>query len=100
MVLENWRIERVLRRLKAIAEGFVQAEHRGGVRVDVDQTFGVLPDDAEIVDAVRDLARRVADKKLRPEQIDESLFSDSLQTAGLPDPDLLIRTGVCSRVEY
>lgn len=46
----------------------------------------------EIVDAVRDLARRVADKKLRPEQIDESLFSDSLQTAGLPDPDLLIRT--------
>ena len=46
----------------------------------------------EIVDAVRDLARRVADKKLRPEQIDESLFSDALQTAGLPDPDLLIRT--------
>ena len=46
----------------------------------------------EGVDAARDLARKVARKKLKPEDIDETSFGLSLQTAGLPDPDLLIRT--------
>ncbi len=52
----------------------------------------------EIVDAVRDLARRVRAGDLRPNEIDEDLFSASLYTAGLPDPDLLIRTGGEMRV--
>lgn len=43
----------------------------------------------EIVDAVR---RIVADR-VPPEKIDEKLFSRYLYTAGLPDVDLLIRTG-------
>jgi undecaprenyl diphosphate synthase len=30
--------------------------------------------------------------KIAPDQIDESLISDYLQTSGLPDPDLVIRT--------
>ena len=47
---------------------------------------------AEIVDAVRSLAVRVQDGELLPEQIDERSISDSLYTAGMPDPDLLIRT--------
>ncbi|MBN1943811.1 MAG: isoprenyl transferase [Phycisphaerae bacterium] len=46
----------------------------------------------EITDAVRTLARRVADGDLLPERIDEQTISDALDTAGLPDPDLLIRT--------
>ncbi|MBL8762822.1 MAG: isoprenyl transferase [Phycisphaerae bacterium] len=46
----------------------------------------------EIVDAARSLARRVKDGSLEPEQIDESVFERHLYTAGLPDPDLLIRT--------
>jgi undecaprenyl diphosphate synthase len=48
---------------------------------------------SEIVDACRSLAGRVADGELTPEQIDEELLSNSLYTAGQPDPDLLIRTG-------
>jgi undecaprenyl diphosphate synthase len=32
------------------------------------------------------------DGKLLPEQITEDVFSDYLDTAGIPDPDLLIRT--------
>lgn len=48
---------------------------------------------SEIVDACRSLAARVAGGELTPEQIDEDLLSDSLYTAGQPDPDLLIRTG-------
>ncbi len=46
----------------------------------------------EIVDAARALAKKAASGRLRPEQIDERLFANELQTAGLPDPDLLIRT--------
>lgn len=47
---------------------------------------------AEMIDAMRALARRVAAGELSPEQIDEQRFSDALNTAGLPDPDLVIRT--------
>jgi undecaprenyl diphosphate synthase len=46
----------------------------------------------EIVAAARRLARGVRDGDLAPEDIDEDMFSSSLMTAGLPDPDLLIRT--------
>lgn len=47
---------------------------------------------AEIVDAARQLAQRVADGALRPDAIDEAALAGELYTAGLPDPDLLIRT--------
>ncbi|HUP01976.1 MAG TPA: isoprenyl transferase [Gemmatimonadota bacterium] len=46
----------------------------------------------EIVEAARRLARRVREGSLDPEAIDEELLASSLYTAGLPDPDLLIRT--------
>jgi undecaprenyl diphosphate synthase len=52
----------------------------------------------EIVDAVRRLAQKVARHELKAEQIDEDLISASLYTAGLRDPDLLIRTGGEMRV--
>ena len=47
---------------------------------------------AELVRAARRLAERVARGELRPEDIDEGAFAGELYTAGLPDPDLLIRT--------
>ena len=46
----------------------------------------------EIVDAVQSLARRVVAGDLRPEQISEETISQALDTAGLCDPDLVIRT--------
>ncbi|MFQ5462605.1 MAG: isoprenyl transferase [Phycisphaerae bacterium] len=46
----------------------------------------------ELVDAVRRIATEVALGKLAAADIDESTITDSLYTAGLPDPDLLIRT--------
>lgn len=46
----------------------------------------------EMVLATRDIARRVAAGEIAVEDIDEKLFSDSLLTAGVPDPDLIIRT--------
>lgn len=47
---------------------------------------------SEICDAVRDIARRVQQGELAVEQIDEHLISESLLSAGVPDPDLVIRT--------
>jgi len=43
---------------------------------------------AEILDALRRLIR----DGVAPEQVDETLFAQYLYTAGLPDPDLIIRT--------
>jgi undecaprenyl diphosphate synthase len=46
----------------------------------------------ELVRAVRALAARVARSELDPEAIEEADISGALDTAGVPDPDLLIRT--------
>ena len=46
----------------------------------------------EMVLALQDIARRVKEGEVKIEDIDEALFSDSLMTAGVPDPDLIIRT--------
>jgi undecaprenyl diphosphate synthase len=37
--------------------------------------------------------RRISDAGILPQNIDEKLFSSYLYTAGMPDVDLLIRTG-------
>lgn len=47
----------------------------------------------EIAEAARTLARRAAEGKLDPEAITEQTVADALTTAGIPDPDLIIRTG-------
>ncbi|NOX63501.1 MAG: isoprenyl transferase [Chloroflexi bacterium] len=44
---------------------------------------------AEIVDAIKEIIR----KGYKPEDVTEELVSQHLYTAGLPDPDLIIRTG-------
>jgi undecaprenyl diphosphate synthase len=47
---------------------------------------------AEIVRAAQRLAERVRAGELQPDEIDEDCFASELYTAGMPDPDLLIRT--------
>lgn len=47
----------------------------------------------EITRAVRNIAERVAEKSLSPDDIDEDMVSENLVTSFMPDPDLLIRTG-------
>jgi undecaprenyl diphosphate synthase len=46
----------------------------------------------ELTDAVRNIARRIAAGELSPGEIEEQTITDALYTAGIPDPDLLIRT--------
>jgi len=46
----------------------------------------------EIVDAMQKIADQVKDGKLDPEDIDEKVINENLYTAGLADPNLIIRT--------
>ncbi len=46
----------------------------------------------EIVEAARRLARDVLAERITLEELDETAFSAKLYTAGIPDPDLVIRT--------
>lgn len=46
----------------------------------------------ELVRAARKLAFQVHRGSLDPEEIDEAAFAGALDTSGMPDPDLLIRT--------
>lgn len=46
----------------------------------------------EIVDAVRSIASKAQAGDVDPAAIDETLIASHLYTAGMPDPDLLIRT--------
>ncbi len=72
-----------LRRLVAEAES-VTAENQSGV-LSVAINYGGR---AEIVDAVKSLAHQGVDLT----QVDEHALNGALYTAGLPDPDLIIRT--------
>lgn len=52
----------------------------------------------EIVEAARSLASDAAAGNISPSDIDAELFASRLQTSGIPDPDLLIRTSGEMRV--
>jgi undecaprenyl diphosphate synthase len=46
----------------------------------------------EMVRAIRALTQDAVDGKVNPYEIDEAVFERYLDTAGIPDPDLMIRT--------
>jgi len=47
---------------------------------------------AEIVDAARAVVTAAREGELSPAQLDEAVLGRFLYTAGLPDPDLVVRT--------
>ena len=46
----------------------------------------------ELTHAIQKIAKRIESGNLTPDKITEQTIADSLYTAGMPDPDLLIRT--------
>ena len=52
----------------------------------------------EIISAARSLAADAAAGTVSPEEIDGPMFASRLQTVGIPDPDLLVRTSGEMRV--
>ena len=60
----------------------------GGTRLQLNIAFN-YSGRTELVDAARDMVAR----GLRPDEIDEDTMAAAMYTAGLPDPDIVIRTG-------
>lgn len=52
----------------------------------------------ELTEAARRIARLALERQINPDDISENTISDNLSTAGMPDPDLLIRTGGEERI--
>jgi len=66
-----------------------------GLRLQVAVSYGGRWD---IVQAAQRLAKECSSGSMRPEEIDEQRFAGALELAGLPDAELLIRTGGEQRV--
>lgn len=52
----------------------------------------------EILNTAKEIAERVKNGDMQPQDIDEQTFSAMLYTGGVPDPDLLIRTSGEQRI--
>lgn len=52
----------------------------------------------EIIEAVKKIAHTVKDGQLNIDEIDNATFDASLSTAGIPDPELMIRTSGETRI--
>lgn len=70
---------------------------RANSRIDVNICINYGARD-EILQATRNLARQVAAGKIAVDDIDETRFERELLTAGVPDPDLMIRTSGEQRI--
>lgn len=72
-----------------IERSMEQTQHNQGIQFTVATNYGGRQ---EIIQACREIATRVQQGLLKPEEIDESLFEQHLYTAGVCDLDLMIRT--------
>jgi len=66
-----------------------------GLKLQIAMSYGGRWD---IVQAAQQLARQCSSGSIRPEDIDEARFARATDLAGLPDADLLIRTGGEQRI--
>jgi undecaprenyl diphosphate synthase len=71
------------------------AESRGGMRLTLALSYGSRE---EITRAVRSIAADVKAGKLAPDAVDEKIIAARLDSADMPDPDLMIRTSGEKRI--
>ena len=71
------------------------SEQTTGMQVNVCINYGGRD---ELVHAAKSLVRDAAEGRLSPEAVDAAMIESRLYSAGVPDPDLLIRTGGDMRV--
>jgi len=90
---ERHRLPPDIVRMIGDAEGLTKGND--GLNLTVALSYGGRQD---ILNAARCLAERVAAGELDPSEIDETVFGAELATVGMPDPDLLIRTGGEQRI--
>jgi undecaprenyl diphosphate synthase len=119
---ENWtrprrEVSALMRLIPRVIEREVQELHRNGVKLvhigrldpldervrsKVEDAIELTKDNKRMIvalafnyggrDEIVDAVRRIAADRVPPERIDETLVASHLYTAGLPDPDLVIRT--------
>lgn len=75
---------------EVIQETAPQNEEKTGLILNLALSYGSR---SEIVRAARLMAEKCVSGQFEPEDFSEQLFASHLYTGGLPDPDLLIRTG-------
>jgi len=75
--------------LRAMDEGIRRTVHNTGLALNLAFNYGGR---AEIVNAARAMVTAVRQGQLNPALLNEAAFGRFLYTAGLPDPDLVIRT--------
>jgi undecaprenyl diphosphate synthase len=78
--------EQVLRELDKTVD---MSAANGGMWLNLAVNYGGR---SELVDAMRAIGAQIAAGTVHPDEIDERVIGDHLYTAGLDDPDLLIRT--------
>jgi undecaprenyl diphosphate synthase len=81
--------------VRDIAEAEDVTRANGRIDVNICVNYGARD---EILQATRNLARQVAAGELAADGIDEDRFARELLTAGVPDPDLVIRTSGEQRI--
>lgn len=74
--------------LTLMEENEAESKDRDGMVLNIAMNYGGR---AEMIHAMRDIAQKVADGTVKPDDIDEQMVSDHLYTKGEPDPDLIIR---------
>ena len=74
---------------KMLDKVITETEHCSKLRLNLCLSYGSR---TEMIEAVQEISRQCASGELKPEDIDDQLFSDHLYSVDQPDPDLLIRT--------
>ena len=74
---------------ETLLEAMEMTAHNKGMVLNLALSYGGRD---EIIMAVKGLIRDIGNGKIKDENVTKALFSSYLYTAGLPDPDLLIRT--------
>lgn len=72
-----------------------KTKNNTGVNLQIAFNYGARD---EIVNALKKIAQKALEGEIKIDEIDENLVSQNLYTAGIPDPDLLIRTGGEKRI--
>ena len=81
--------------LRQLDQSVTETRHNTGLALNLALNYGGR---AEITDAFQHLLRQVQAGALRPDEVDEARIAAALYTDGLPEPDLMIRTGGDMRI--